>query len=144
MSDRLREAIEAVLDALQPRLKYFALWEYRVVVVSPGPPVKIDARSTIDDMPDLAGIELWPGPSGAIAVPMIGSRVRVGFINGDPARPAIFGLDPESSPTLTMLGGAVGPFVARIGDSVLVTGVRLGSDTATGTITSGSVKVQST
>lgn len=142
MRDRLRDAIVTILDSLLPNIRYGWLWEYRVVVVSPGPPVTIDARSLDASMPDLAGVELWPGPSGAIAVPAIGSRIRVGFINADPARPAVLGLDPQASPTLTMVGGVPGSFVARIGDSVLVTGVQAGGATATGTITSGSTTVQ--
>ncbi len=144
MSDRLRGAFEDILDALLPRLNYYVLWEYRVVLVSPGPPVTIDARTSDPSMPDLAGVRIWPGPGGVIAVPAIGSRIRVGFINGDPSRPAVLGLDPESQPTLTMIGGAPGAFVARVGDTVSVPGVQAGGATVIGTILTGSATVQAT
>lgn len=146
MSDRLRSAILTVLDSLLPRLDYAFVWEYRVVFVSPTPPIMLDARAISTDapMPDISQMLLWPGPSGAVAVPQVGSRIRLAFADGDPAKPMIVGLDPEAPPTMTYLGGLVGAPAARLGDTVLIAGVQTGSGTATGTITSGSLTVQVT
>ena len=155
MADRLLDAFDRIITLLRPRLAYYAVWEYRVVSVSGTGPVKIDARavSSLCPMPDLAGITLWPGPSGAYGVPVAGSSVRVAFVDGDPVKPAIVGLDPASAPAIVYLGGT-GPAVARVGDTVTITqaeltaaGAQAGGSPVTvttsiqATITSGSAKV---
>lgn len=155
MSDRLLSAFDRLLTLLRPRLAYYAVWEYRVVTTSGTGPVKLDARavSPLCPMPDLAGMTLWPGPSGCYAVPVPGSSVRVAFVDGDPTKPAIVGLDPLSAPTIVYLSGT-GPAVARVGDTVTVTqaeltaaGAQAGGQPVTITaplqcqITSGSAKV---
>lgn len=124
MSDRLLSAFDRLLTLLRPRLAYYAVWEYRVVAASGTGPVKLDARavSPLCPMPDLAGMTLWPGPSGCYAVPVSGSSVRVAFVDGDPSKPAIVGLDPASEPTIVYLSGT-GPAVARVGDHAAVTAV---------------------
>lgn len=121
MSDRLLSAFDRILTLLRPRLAFYAVWEYRVVSTSGTGPVRIDARavSALCPMPDLAGITLWPGPSGCYAVPVPGSSVRVAFVDGDPTKPAIVGLDPNSAPSLVYLSGT-GPAVARVGDTVTI------------------------
>ena len=155
MSDRLLSAFDRLLTLLRPRLAFYAVWEYRVVSTSGTGPVRIDARavSSLCPMPDLAGITLWPGPSGCYAVPVPGSSVRIAFVDGDPTKPAIVGLDPNSAPALVYLSGT-GPAVARVGDTVTITQAELtaagavaGSSPVTVTtpiqcqITSGSAKV---
>lgn len=159
MSDRLRSAILTVLDSLLPRLQYGFVWSYRVVFVSSTPPITIDARAISEDapMPDISQMLLWPGPSGAVAVPQVGSRIRLAFADGNPAKPMIIGLDPEAPPTLTFLGGAIGSPVARVGDTVTITQTEIntavmvaGGNPVTLTnpllcqITSGSATVQAT
>lgn len=155
MSDRLLSALDRILTLLRPRLAFFATWEYRVVTATGTGPVTVDARavSPLCPMPDLAGITLWPGPSGAYAVPAVGSRVRVAYVDGDPTKPCIVGLDPQAAPTLVYLSGT-GPAVARVGDTVTITsaeilaaGMVAGPNAVTITaplqcqITSGSAKV---
>lgn len=111
MSDRLRSALSNVLDGLLPTLKYYVAWPYRVVSVTmtgavPAVPVtvKVDATSIDPGMPDLMGIVVWPGPSGGLCVPAIGSLVRVAFIAGDPAQPMIVGVDPTAVQQSITLG----------------------------------------
>lgn len=136
MADRLLSAFDRLLTLLRPRLAFYAVWEYRVVSASGSGPVRIDARavSSLCPMPDLAGITLWPGPSGCYAVPVPGSSVRIAFVDGDPTKPAIVGLDPNSAPALVYLSGT-GPAVARVGDTVTITQAEL---TAAGAVAGSS------
>lgn len=105
VTDRLGTSLAAITRAQVPRLPFFAVSEYAVVSVTPGPPVLIDCQAIDPDEllslpPTLVGLTLWPGPSGFVAVPVIGSTIRVQFLNGDPSRPVVVGLDPNIQPTL--------------------------------------------
>jgi len=99
-ADRLLASFARIIDLLQPRLLYLAVWEYQVVSVSGTGPVVISARAVAPScpLPALDAITLWPGPSGAYAVPVAGTSVRVAFADGDPAKPMIVGLDPANTP----------------------------------------------
>jgi hypothetical protein len=112
--DRLAKALASILAALLPTIAYYAIYEYRVLVakpLAPPPTPVLSGRSvTVDcvaiDPPvlatfprELSGLVIWPGPSGLVAIPAVGSLVRVGFVNGSPARPYIQGLDPAGIPT---------------------------------------------
>ena len=122
-TDRLLTAFARIIDLLQPRLLYLAIWEYRVVSVSGTGPVKISARAVAATcpLPELSAITLWPGPSGAYAVPLPGTSVRVAFADGDPTKPMIVGLDPAATPisvyahagTLVELGDALAVPLAK-------------------------------
>ena len=103
--DRLLGAMARVNASLNPRLAYSLQWEYRVLTASPGPPVTIDCEFVDPEesgvLPaQLVGLVLWPGPSGFVAVPLPGTIVRIGFVNGDPSKPAVVGLDPNGTPSL--------------------------------------------
>jgi hypothetical protein len=105
--DRMREAFEGINEALNPRQVFALTWEYSVIAAKPGPPVTIDCAvvdtETSAHLPSqLTGLVLWPGPSGFVAVPQPKSIVRIGFINGDPSKPFVEGLDPNSTPLLVM------------------------------------------
>jgi hypothetical protein len=131
MSDRFVTAFRAILNALLPTLANFGHWEYRVTEVLPGPPVLISGVPVSVNCPfgNLARITLWPGPTGGYATPAIGSRVLVAFVDGDPQKPRIAGLDPNSTPVLTTLAGG-GPAIARSGDTVTITQAELTAATA--------------
>jgi hypothetical protein len=116
--DRLSDSLRRVNGALNPRLAYLAQWEYQVISATPGPPVTIDCSAvdaeTQDVLPSqLVGLVLWPGSSGIVSVPQPGSIVRVSFVNGDPSKPTVVGLDPNGTPLLAM--GFVST-VLRLGD----------------------------
>jgi hypothetical protein len=103
--DRLQGALRRVNAALNPRQVFAMVWEYAVIVAKPGPPVTIDCAAvdteTTAHLPaQLTGLVLWPGPSGFVAQPPPGSIVRVAFINGDPSKPTVVGLDPNATPLL--------------------------------------------
>lgn len=165
MKDRLLSNWRAILQALVGTLAPYAVWEYRVVSVdSATPPIKVSVRPTAELNPfgPQAGMTLWPGPSGTVAVPQVGSLVRLQFADGSPTKPMIVGLDPSAAPTMVFVGEETGPFAARVGDGVQVSAatgsspgliitapngactvsVGPGGYKLTGTITSGSSKVQ--
>jgi hypothetical protein len=122
MSDRLRDAFSAILDALLPALATYVKWEYRVVGTSPGPPVTISASPVSAACPfgTLANITLWPGPTGGYAVPAPGSLVLVEFHEGSPAKPSVCGLDPNVPPLMVTLGGPTAlPVIPAIWGSTL-------------------------
>ena len=155
MTDRLRDAMAGILKALLPSLATYVKWEYRVVGTSPGPPVTVSASPVAASCPfgPQANITLWPGPSGAYAVPAPGSLVLLEFHEGSASKPSICGLDPNVPPVLTTLGGGMVP-VAREGDTITITALQFAAAGPSnsggpvtivtpiqGTITSGSVKV---
>jgi len=117
MTDRLRDAVAAVLRGMLPNLAAYVRWEYRVVGAVPGPPVLISGTPVDGSCPfgPLTNITLWPGPAGGYAVPAPGSLVLIEFHGGDPRKPAVCGLDPSQYPTSIKLGGpatqpiAIGP-----------------------------------
>lgn len=136
--DRMVTAIQGILDALLPTLAYYATYEYRVLaalpVAVPPTPVLAGQSVTIDcvaiDPPvlatfprELSNLTLWPGPSGLVAIPAVGSLVRVGFVNGSPARPFVAGLDPAGINTgsalhsfaQTLAGATVDPIAKAAG-----------------------------
>lgn len=106
-TDRLRNALAGVNGALNPRSLYAGEWEYRVIAATPGPPTKIDCSAvdaeTQAHLPSqLNQLVLWPGPSGFVAVPQPGTLVRVSFVNMDPTKPVVVGLDPDGTPLVVM------------------------------------------
>jgi hypothetical protein len=103
IDDRLRLAIQDMVEAyVDVRMRYYRPWLYQVLSVTPGPPVKMDLKSTVPtQMPDLTGITLWPGPDGAWSTPPVGATVTVTFANGDSTNPRISWTDPNNQPTTT-------------------------------------------
>lgn len=169
MADRLLTSLRAIIRALAPSLAYYAVWEYRVVSVDTStPPITISANPTgASPFGPQSKITLWPGPTGSVAVPQVGSLVRLQFADGSGTKPMLVGLDPSSPPAMVFVGSVAAPAAARVGDSVAVTGVSAAAPTGliftapsgggpcvvtsgtgptayklTGTITSGSSKVQ--
>ena len=120
MSDRLKDALEALFQLMLPRLAYAMQWEGRVLLatpasppnipVPPAPPIPsvfatpatVNVQLTDPDALAIFGpsfsaipIPLWADAGGLVTVPTVGSLVRVGFVNGSPQRPYIAGFDPQ-------------------------------------------------
>lgn len=103
-----RATLHALVEQLAPRLRFSCVYEYRVVVGSGKrwdlQPVRVSAG-----MPDLLRVPAWPGVSGCEAELMLGSRVLVGFIDADQARPYIAGFEDADGegfvPELIKLAG---------------------------------------
>lgn len=162
LTDRFRVAAETLFSLILPRvtaaLAPYAKWEFRVTQVTPVPvptppippatapgieltlPIMISATPLSAACPygqqtGLSNITLWPGPDGSIAVPQVGSTVLVEFHEGNPAKPAVCGFDPQNPPQLVMLAGAT------IGYPVVTTESPVAVSGAAGVISSGSSKV---
>lgn len=139
MSDRLKVAWEQILTALLPSLATYVKWEFRVQGASPGPPVTISAAAVSADCPwqTLANITLWPGPSGAYAVPAPGTLVLVEFHEGNPGKPSIAGLDPNNVPVKITLGTGVDPIAMSIPTDAAVTAIVAAFNSHTHTVPAG-------
>ena len=111
-TDRLRGAFLAMVRAVVPQLLFFGTYEAKVVTSSAPSAVQsqlggvtwvVSAAFTdvaiAKVLPPLANLTMWPGPVWGYSQPAPGSLVRVSFVNGDPSKPAIVGLDPSTPPT---------------------------------------------
>jgi hypothetical protein len=98
--------MERLFDLMLPFLSYMVPWEFTVVAAtpSPTPPLVTLDLVAVDlarcPVPILNAIPLWPGPSGAVAVPAIGTIALVRFADGNPTKPRVCGLDANAIPTL--------------------------------------------
>jgi len=111
-ADRLRLAWQQILSGLLPALATYVRWEFRVLSVSPGPPVLISASAVNGACPfpsPISNITLWPGPCGCYAIPPVGSLVLLEFHEGSETKPSIAGLDPSNPPILITLGAGTDP-----------------------------------
>lgn len=117
--DRLRLGIEAIVEALvRPRIDYLALY--------PSTVISQDDAGRLDLLPDselvrgqgLSGIPLRMGLPGFTATVEQGSRVLLGFEEGDPSKPYACLWEPTDGTDVAELcfdGGD--EKVARTGDS---------------------------
>lgn len=125
VSDRLRAAIEAVVRALVPPVDALALYEAQVTTWT-------EATQTADLVPAspasplpaaMSGVPQRIGPPGTRVVLQPGTRVLVGFTDGDLSRPEIRFADLPGStgffPAGTRVDLAEGTQgAARVGDPV--------------------------
>ncbi len=149
---RAHAAMREILAQLDPFREYRGVTEYRVESVS-GERVALTPALVSSAMPDLGRVVARPGLPGCKGVAKVGSRVLVGFVNSDPARPYVAAYeDAEGSgyaaTSLNLCGTAGSPFAARVGDSVTVTLVNVVAGplpvppSATAVISGGSSKVR--
>lgn len=107
-TDRLTGILRAVIQALIPKLAFWVQWEYTVTLAAPNTgtgTVQVSGTASSPDAPihQIANIDIWPDAGGSVALPAVGSRVRVGFVDADGRKPAIVGLDPLVPPTKVFL-----------------------------------------
>lgn len=152
-SSRTLAAMRAIFEQLDPERAYRGVTEYRVESLS-GDRCNLAPVRVSTGMPHLGRVKVRPGLPGCKGAAAVGSRVLVGFVEADPARPYVAAFeDSEGSgylaTSLNLLNGSA--YAARVGDSVSVTlsalpvsggGGGTVSGTATGTITTGSTKVK--
>ena len=136
-SSRQLDALRRVLDALDPRRAFRAVYEYRVVTRS-GDALNLQPVRASAGMPDLADVPVRLAP-GVKASHQLGSLVTVAFLDGDPSRPRVISGDdadaPGWMPDDLQLGEAPALGVARLGDSAVC-------GPWSGAITSASVRVK--
>jgi hypothetical protein len=117
--DPVASALSKLIDLRVAAYKYFAPYEYRVVLRHTDRyDLQCVRRST--GLPDLQSVRIRPGVAGLRARPTLGSLVLVQFVNGDPARPVITAFDDCD-------GDGFGSYETAV-DATLVL---LGSDSAT-------------
>jgi len=136
-SSRAASSLLTLLNQLDPDRAYRGVWEYRVVTTS-GKRLNLQPVRVSTGMPDLVRVPVMPGLSGCDADVKLGSRVLVGFIDSDPARPVVLSFEDAEGEgfvptTITFAKGVLG--VARMTDPVL-------AGPFAGTITSASTKVR--
>ena len=116
---RATEAIRAIVEQLFPEMRYRGLFEFRVVTQE-GERLNLQPVQVSIGLPSLRRVPVRPGVPGVKATHLLGSRVLVGFVNADPARPFVDSFeDAEGSgflPSLLVLqNGSKG--IARLDDS---------------------------
>lgn len=144
-SERLIDAIKAIIRAQFPNHSYLGVFEYQVQSVDGTDTLDGSPVDTTVPLPALSKVPLRSGLAGEKVKALVGSRCLVMFVNGDPSRPIIVGVDPtpltvDLDATLTVdigksatkvnLAGGVLP-VARMGDMagpfpIIATGVKVG------------------
>jgi len=115
------EAWADLLAALDPRARYRASYEFRVVTQS-GERLNLQPVRIASGMPDLASVPVRLAP-GVKAKHLPGSLVLVSFADADPSRPYVFAGDaadaPGWMPLELDLGGPGALGVARMTDPVV-------------------------
>ena len=114
------EAWADLLAALDPRARYRASYEFRVVTQS-GERLNLQPVRIASGMPDLGAVPVRLAP-GVKAQHLPGSLVMVSFADADPSRPFVFAGDHPDSPGWMPLeldlGGPGALGVARMTDPV--------------------------
>ncbi len=128
---RLSAALQKIVDALTPSLRYRGVYEFRVVTQT-GDRLNLQPARVAPGLPDLSGVPVRPGVAGMKTSPaMLGSLVLVAFVDADPSRPVVIAHDAWDAPGF----GTLPLGVARQTDTVLVGGFA-------GTITGSSATVK--
>ncbi len=130
-SDRATASIRNLIRSELASMLYCAPWEYTIAA---GTSSKADLVSSDPRMPDLTNVPYAPGLLGEKVTPAPGSLCTVAFINADPARARIVGIEgtpllSEINATLIRLAGGVRP-TAAMGDlagpfPIVATGIKV-------------------
>lgn len=105
--DRLRSSVRDLVRAELSSLLFFGVWEYTIRGSSGSSTV--DVVPSDSRMPSLAKVSMAPGLMGEVVTPLVGSKCRIRFVNGDPSRPECIGI--VGAQTLARIGGGA-DFVA--------------------------------
>ncbi len=116
--DRALRAFRDLVRSILPQLALLGVWEYHVDSVGSGT-VSCSPLDTSLGLPGAVTATLWPSILGERVTPSVGSRVLLGFVNGDAGRPVVLAGDPSTPPTVGTIGGTAGVAgIARTGDGV--------------------------
>lgn len=119
LTSRRLEAFRKIFDQLDPRRKFRSTWEYRVVTLE-GNRVNLQPVLVSTGMPDLQRVPIRPGLAGGKSDLTLGSRVLVGFVNEDPARPFVAGFeDPDAEGFLPVSTTINAQTAVRLGAGLL-------------------------
>lgn len=81
-----------IMDQIDPRGRFRGVYEYRVVTQE-DERINVQPIRVSIGMPDLRRLPVRPGVAGARSDVALGSRVLVGFVDSDPARPVVLGFE---------------------------------------------------
>lgn len=107
------DSLRTLVEQLDPNREYRGTTEYRVVTLS-GNRLNLQPVRVSSGMPELERVPVRPGVAGCSTDALLGSKVLVSFIGGDPAYPYVAAFeDPDGDgfvPDLLTLkaGGMVG------------------------------------
>lgn len=138
--DRLLAVFRALIRSVFPRLTYLGVFSYAVQATD-GVTVDAAPTDTTVPLPPLTKVTLRTGIPGSKVTPAIGSLLAVGFLNGDPSNPIVYGVfDSNTAQLVQMNGGARTIFC--LGDAFSITGatISIAGTFATGgaaTVTAG-------
>lgn len=103
---RRLDALRAIVEQLDPDRRFRGVTEYRVVTRE-GKRLNLQPVRVSTGMPDLRRVLAMPGVPGAYGDAALGSRVLVGFVDSDAARPYVAGFEDAEGegfvPTLLTL-----------------------------------------
>lgn len=120
LSDRLGAAFRALLRSEDPQRSYYGLYEYAVQATD-GKTVDAAPTDTTQPLPPITKVPILCGLPGTTCTPTNGSRLVIGFLNGDPSRPVVMGIFDSSNDAVTPLIAIAGPLptqaAARVGDA---------------------------
>lgn len=118
--DRLTSLVRNIVDRATDS-QLLAAYRYRVVRMSSGR-AELQPVNPAAGLPDLTGIEVWPGVASAHAELTAGSHVLVQFIDGARSQPFVSHVSPRGGvgwvPASVVIGGDTGAPCARQGDAV--------------------------
>lgn len=94
--DRLMVAVRALIRAEVPRLTFLGSYEYAIQGSQDHTTVDIAPTDTTLGLPSLTKVPLRSSVLGEAVAPSTtaGQRCLVSFVNGDPTRPFVYGIDP--------------------------------------------------
>lgn len=105
-TDGIKEHLARFVRSTIDPLDYLAMYPARIAAQQAVAPYLVDVQPDDKRLPGLQGVPLRLGIPEATAQVALGSRVLVGFENGDPAKPYAAAWDAASLTTLTIGGGA--------------------------------------
>lgn len=96
-ASRRLAAWQAITEQLDPDRAFRGMYEYRVVTLE-GNRLNLQPVRVSTGMPSLQRVAMRPGVAGCNPTELLGARVVVGFLNGDPTFPIVLGFeDPDGS-----------------------------------------------
>ncbi len=100
--DRLKNALAAFIHQMDPNRPYHGLYEYTCVVQAGTLVTCVPSDSDIG-LPELTLVPQLRCSCGGNSIIPPGTKVAVGFLNGDPAKPRVLFQDPLIFPIVTTM-----------------------------------------
>lgn len=119
--DGIKEHLARFVRSTMEPLDYLAMYPGRIAAQEASAPYRVDVQPDDTRLPGLQKVPLRLGIPQATAQVALGSRVLIGFDNGDPAKPYAAAWDVSTLTLLTIGGGADFVALAALVKSALQT-----------------------